>query len=147
MNVNPLLGTGFESFWLGDRPRLIQRTYELILNEAHNGYLEVFLNLGWIGVALLAIVFATGYRNIAMALRREPDTGSLRLAYFITAVAYNCTESAIRIMHPVWIFFLLATIAVPEGWSQAEAETETVRVPSPRRLGAPRPAYRGPAVA
>ena len=38
--------------------------------------------------------------------------------YFAVALAYNCTESAIRIMHPVWILFLLATITVPAGWEQ-----------------------------
>ena len=34
------------------------------LNESHNGYLEVYLNLGLIGVSLLVGFLITSYRNI-----------------------------------------------------------------------------------
>ena len=65
------------------------------------------------GVALLATLILTGYRNVVRAMRTDPSEGRLKLAYFVIAVAYNFTESAVRILHPVWIFFLLATAAVP----------------------------------
>src|SRR6266850_1226315 len=48
LSGNPLFGTGFESFWLGPR---LERIWSVIWwhpNEAHNGYIEVYLNLGWI---------------------------------------------------------------------------------------------------
>jgi exopolysaccharide production protein ExoQ len=113
---NPLFGTGFESFWLGPRLEKIWSIYWWHPNEAHDGYIEVFLNLGWIGVALLGVVLVTGYRNVIAALRRNPEEGRLRLAFFFTAVVYNFTESAIRVMHPIWLVLLLATIVVPGGW-------------------------------
>jgi O-antigen ligase len=125
---NPLFGTGFESFWLGQRLEKIWSIYWWHPNEAHNGYLEVYLNLGWIGIALLAVVLVTSYRNIVKAYRRDPNAGGLRLAYFVTGVAYNFTESAIRIMHPVWIFFLLAAMAVPGGWTPVKPK-KTVGAP------------------
>ena len=114
MNQYPLLGTGFESFWLGKRLEDLWGIYWWRPNEAHNGYLEVFLNLGWTGVTLLALVIATGYRNIVSAFRRDPHTGGLRLAYFVAGTAYGFTEAAFRMMSPVWIVFVLAIIAVPE---------------------------------
>src|SRR6266850_304118 len=52
---NPILGTGFESFWLGRRLAAMDR-YQLGLNEAHNGYIEIYISLGWIGVVLLTIM-------------------------------------------------------------------------------------------
>jgi exopolysaccharide production protein ExoQ len=110
---NPLVGTGFESFWLGRRLEKMWSLWWWHPNEAHNGYLEVYLNLGWIGVALLALLLFTGYRNALAAYRRDLKTGRLRLAFFVVAVAYNFTESAIRIMHPIWVIFLFATLAVP----------------------------------
>ena len=122
MNTNPAIGTGFESFWLGKRLEKIWSFYWWHPNEAHDGYLEVYLNLGWIGVALLAIVLVTGYRNVIAALRQDPGTGKIRLAYFVAAVAYNFTESAIRTMNPVWIFFLLAITAVPGGWARTKGK-------------------------
>jgi exopolysaccharide production protein ExoQ len=110
---NPLVGTGFESFWLGDRLRKVWEGFGLHIQEAHNGYLEVFLNLGWIGVTLLAVLIVTGYRNAVAAFRRDRDTGSLKLAYFVAAVAYNFTESAFG-GACIWIAFLLAIVAVPQ---------------------------------
>jgi hypothetical protein len=58
------------------------------------------------------------------AYGNDRSTGTLRLAYFIVAVVYNFTESSIREMHPVWLFLLLATIAVPNGWTRITATSE-----------------------
>ena len=123
---NPLLGTGFESFWLGERLQSLWRIYWWHPNEAHNGYLEVYLNLGWIGVALLAVLLVRGYRNVIVALQQDLNVGSLRLAYFVAAVTYNLTEAGFRILHPVWIFFLLATIVVPEAQVLEVSDIDTV---------------------
>ena len=71
MPVDPLFGTGFESFWLGERVEAFWRTYWWHPNQAHNGYLEIFLNLGWMGLALLAGVVAGAGRNIRRAFRRD----------------------------------------------------------------------------
>jgi len=109
---NPIVGTGYESFWIGDRLERM-RTFDPDLNQAHNGYLEVYLNLGWVGIALIALVMIRGEGKIVHALFRDPDVGSLRLAYFVVGVIYNCTEAAIKMRSPVWIFFLLAVCAIP----------------------------------
>jgi len=110
---NALVGTGFESFWMGRR---LHRVWELTmtgLQEAHNGYLELYLNLGWIGVILLAGLIINGYRNVIAAFRRDPALANLNLAFFVVAIIYNFTEAGFRETTLVWIFFLLATFAVP----------------------------------
>jgi O-antigen ligase len=114
MTPHPLLGAGYESFWVGQRLQKIWAVYWSHPNQAHNGYIEVYLNLGWIGVGLLAVAILTGYRTIFAAVRRRSASSLLRLGYFIAAVAYNFTESAFKMTHPVWITFLLATMYVPE---------------------------------
>ena len=110
---NSLFGTGFESFWLGQR---LEKVWAVMkgIQEAHNGYLEVYLNLGWIGVGLLAIIIVTGYRNVLVALQRDPQVARLKLAFITTAVVYSFTEAGFRMVNPIWILFLLASIAVPE---------------------------------
>jgi exopolysaccharide production protein ExoQ len=113
MTVDPLFGTGFESFWLGDRVEQLWQTYWWHPNQAHNGYLELYLNLGVVGLALLGLVAVWGYRNIAASFRRDRRSAVLALAYFVIALAYNLTEAAFKMMHPVWIAFLLATVAIP----------------------------------
>jgi exopolysaccharide production protein ExoQ len=122
----PLLGTGFESFWLGPRLEKIWAVFWWHPNEAHDGYLEVYLNLGWVGVGLLAIVIVAGYRNVVRAFRQDRTIGQLRLAYFIAALNYNFTESAFRMLHPVWFIFLLSAAAVPEIKMRTKARKKKV---------------------
>jgi O-antigen ligase len=113
LNPSTLFGTGFENFWLPSRLDQMWRLYWWHPNEAHNGYIEVFINLGVVGLVMLGVVIATSYRKVFGAVSRNPEEGGLWLAYFVIGLVYNFTESAIRIMHPVWIFFLLAIMAAP----------------------------------
>lgn len=109
---NALVGAGFESFWLNPyvHEKLWQAIPGLYLNEAHDGYIEVFLNLGWIGVCLIVLVLLDAYRRANQAFRRVPVLGGLLLAYTLTGVTYNMTEAGFRMLNPFWIFFLLAVI-------------------------------------
>ncbi len=116
MTGNPLVGTGFESFWLGQRLAKMWSVYWWHPREAHDGYIEVFLNLGWLGVLLFSIVLITSYRTVVRAYRRNAEEGKLRLAYFVAALAYNFAESSFGPLNLIWIFFLLATVSVPGGW-------------------------------
>jgi len=61
----------------------------------------VYLNLGWLGVILLATLLVTGYRRTVAAARGQTRAGSLRLAYFVVAVAYNFSEGGFKMMNPV----------------------------------------------
>jgi exopolysaccharide production protein ExoQ len=109
-----LFGAGYESFWLGSRLQAVWDAFPgEMLNEAHNGYVEILLTLGWVGGTLLGILIATGYRNVFVAYRRDPDLGSLRMAFFLAAIITGLTEAAFRFMGPPWIVFLLATAAIP----------------------------------
>jgi O-antigen ligase len=108
---NPVVGSGYENFWLGARRERLGREIGVFFNQSHNGYLETYLNLGWVGVALLGSIIIAGYRKIVGRIRADPDSYSLRLAYFAVAIIYNFTEGAIEMMCSVWIAFLLATIA------------------------------------
>lgn len=109
---NPLLGAGYESFWLGSRLEKMW-TYIAGVNQSHNGYLEIYLNLGWIGVTLLVLLLISGYRNIMGAFRREEPTARLRLAFFISVCVYNCTEAGFKMVHPMWIALLMVAAARP----------------------------------
>lgn len=117
---NPLIGTGFEIFWISPNVLIVERTllslgyYPALargLNEAHNGYIETYLNLGWIGVCLIAFILVGGYRRAVNFFRRDPEVGSLFLAYIATAVFYSFTEVGFRMLNPCWIFLLLAVIS------------------------------------
>jgi O-antigen ligase len=126
---NPVLGAGFESFWTGDR---LLKIWALIkepgIQEAHDGYLEVYLNLGWIGVSLLAVLIVSGYRNVITLFGRDREAATIRLAFFVVGLVFSFTEAGFRMMSVIWIVFLLSILAVPpskrrEGGAVASEES------------------------
>jgi O-antigen ligase len=127
---DPVLGAGFESFWLGRRVARLWEQHWWRPNQAHNGYLETYLNLGGIGVVLLLAIIVRGYRNVVAALYHDPEIGRLKLAYLGAAVLYNLTEAAFKGMHLVWIAFFLAVIRLPQSAPAPALEPE----PQPEEL-------------
>ena len=111
---SPLVGTGFESFWLGARYDHMADLTHMYLNQAHNGYLEVYLNLGWIGIGFLAVLLISGYMRIVKAVYWMTPVANLRLAFFIFAISENFTEATFKIINPPWIVLLLAIMAITE---------------------------------
>src|SRR5260370_32302582 len=131
---DPWFGVGFESFWLGERVKSLWEAHWWRPNEAHNGYLEIFLTLGWVGVALFSFVMAWGYRNVVRSLRRNPGLGRLRLAHWMVAALHNVSQAAFQVMHPVWITFLLAVIVTPDAAPREDRRSPATRAaPSGRR--------------
>jgi O-antigen ligase len=110
--VNPVVGTGFMSFWTGDRLEELWRQVGGI-NQAHNGYLEQYLNLGYIGVAFIAVIVLSGLLRVRKHLNDDPAAGMLRLSFIITAVLYNYTEASFYGMNNMWLLLLLGCLEVP----------------------------------
>jgi exopolysaccharide production protein ExoQ len=114
---SPVFGTGFESFWntnahkVARNPALAGYLDMSNLVSAHNGYIEVYLDLGWVGVCLIAFILISGYRRAAKAFGRDPQFGSLILAYIVTGAFYSITEVGFRVLGPSWIFLLLAVVS------------------------------------
>jgi hypothetical protein len=112
MHTNPLVGTGYEGFWLGPRLQMIWAKFAVV-NEAHNGYLEIYLNLGLIGLFLLSGFLITSYRTICKRLMPHSSFGALSLALWTVLLFYNVTEAAFKGGQLMWLAFLLGAISVP----------------------------------
>lgn len=113
MHTNPFIGTGYESFWLGPRLQWIWQRFAVV-NESHNGYLEMYLNLGLIGLFLLGGFLISSYRTICKRLTSPSSFAfaSLILALWTILLFYNVTEAAFK-GQLMWITFLLGAIALP----------------------------------
>jgi O-antigen ligase len=107
MGGSPMFGTGFESFWLGNRADRMWNLYYFHPTQAHNGYIEVYLELGWIGVILLVAILLAGFRNAVSMLRWNPDVARIRMAL-------------------TWFFLLLSAFVIPE----TALETVTSALPA-----------------
>ena len=113
MHTNPVLGTGFESFWLGERPQQLEGIFFFIPNEAHNGYLETYLTLGLVGIFLLVVLFIATFRKIRVELFRNFEMGRYRLGFLAALVLYNWTEAAFKTLNPIWFAFYLIAMDYP----------------------------------
>jgi len=121
VDINPLVGAGFESFWLGHRREAIWSKWWWQPNQAHNGYIETYLNLGWIGVGLLIAVLWGTYRKARLELVRNLDYGRLRFAFLFAILAYNYTEATFKGVHLVWTAFYLIALDYAVRSSEAPA--------------------------
>jgi len=110
--INPLVGTGYYSFWLDPkRVDIVTSDYWFRLNEAHNGYIETYLNEGLIGVFLLAALLIFAFQKIKRDLVNEQSLfNAVRLALLAVAVVYNFSESAFDRQDFVWFALLLAIV-------------------------------------
>jgi len=110
---SPMVGTGFESFWLGARYNRMAELTGMYLNQAHNGFLETYINLGWIGVILLSLILLTGYNRLVKSIDRMASAASLGLAFFMVTISVNFTEASFGMAGPIWMCFLMTTMALP----------------------------------
>lgn len=138
---NPLFGTGFESFWNANVDKVARglpgywEVHNLV--SAHNGYIQIYLDLGWVGVCLIALILISGYRRAGMAFQRNRELGGLILAYIATGAFYSITEAGFRVLTPSWIFLLLAIFSA-SGVTSGLFGAEKPKIPASRKAsGAP----------
>jgi exopolysaccharide production protein ExoQ len=110
---SPILGTGFESFWLGYRLKTLWAKWWWHPIQAHNGYIETYLNLGAIGVLLLFVLFLSIFRSIAAKLTTDFEFSRLRMGFFFAILAYNFSEATFTGVALVWTLFHIIALDVP----------------------------------
>jgi exopolysaccharide production protein ExoQ len=108
-DTQPLFGTGFESFWLGDRLQKIWDDVKWHPGQAHNGYLELYLNLGAIGLLIfLGVIIATFFK-IRRDLLSNFEWGRLEMGLLVAILAHNWTEAGFRgLSLTFFVFFIIA---------------------------------------
>lgn len=113
---SPLIGVGYGGFWIG-RIANIPWTEKLTwtLGQAHNGYVDLYLQLGFIGVFIMLILIGSAVRELTVTYKADYDLGILRMILFLTILFVNITETTfLRGDHYLWFLFLLTVISGPE---------------------------------
>ena len=113
MVKEPLIGTGYESFWLGERAEKLWNMYWWHPNQAHNGYIEIYLNLGLTGLFLLGGTIVSSYARVRETLLSGFDYGRFRMACLVIVLLYNVTEAAFKGLHLVFFLFILTVTDLP----------------------------------
>jgi exopolysaccharide production protein ExoQ len=113
---HPILGYGFGSFWKG----LYGPSQSVVLiagwavEQAQNGFLDVWLGTGLLGVALIALMTGQGLRNAVRSLYSANHKPYVRWCILVIActLLYNVGESSFGLASMSWLLFLLALIGL-----------------------------------
>ena len=128
IKIDPLIGTGYFSFWQSQRAVDVSTAlgFFFTIKEAHDGYLEVYLNSGLIGLGLLCVVLLSSVKKIISTLAMDDSYTTFRLAVVVGVMFYNVTESAFSGLVLLWVMLLLVVMEYPQALqSNAEPEPET----------------------
>jgi len=134
MAPNAWVGAGYESFWSGERlkeiwARMGQTSGGFI--QAHNGYIDTYLNLGIIGICLILIAVLAGLLKAQKQLEHEYAHAVLKIALILIAVAYNYTEAAFKPIHNVFVLLLIAILWVPKVRVSGRVASSGIRTAPP----------------
>ena len=113
---HPLIGYGFHGFWTGQSGESSNINLRVSWNPgfAHSGYLETWLGLGGVGLALFAWTFLRAMRDATRVLSNTRATyfGFYLAVVFLTVIV-NLDESTLfGAPSLAWMFYLLACIGL-----------------------------------
>jgi len=112
--INRVIGCGYQSFWLGWR---IDWVWSKLSGdnvfEAHDGYLQTYLDLGLIGLFLACTFLIATYRKICRELDTLPPLASLSLGVWSFLLLYNVSEAALG-GGLLWFTVLMGSMTVSE---------------------------------
>jgi O-antigen ligase len=112
--INPLIGCGFLTFWDTKMGSDAIDGIGARINTAHNGYLEIYLDGGILGLTLLGIMVLAGGMKVTERLLGGTLWGRMSFAIWICALVYNNSESDFFRFSPLWFTLLLVIIERPQ---------------------------------
>jgi hypothetical protein len=106
----PILGCGFGGYWTPET-RAIH-----IVGQAHNGYLEVLMELGFVGLVLVSMFMLSCARKAAMVLAQDFDWASFCIGCVLMVLLHNSTEASINsFTNYLTAIILFVGICIPTG--------------------------------
>jgi exopolysaccharide production protein ExoQ len=111
LNTDPIVGTGFCSFWSNDYYQ--SNLPEWVAFSAHNGYLEVYIDGGYIEVFLLVLMLLVVGLRINRQLAVSGNYSLIRFATLLVILLGDISESHFTRMSPLWFMFLLTALELP----------------------------------
>jgi exopolysaccharide production protein ExoQ len=126
--LRPLVGYGYQSFWLvgPDAPSIVDAPgWVKDMPNAHNGYYDTMLEMGYVGYALLLAFIITTLHAIGRVAARDPTRAWLLLSLAIYVIIHNGLESTwMRAFDLMWVVF--AIVAAETGRQLQPLPLQTV---------------------
>jgi len=109
----PWFGHGYGAFWPSAPGLNVAAAFYVPINHAHNGFLDVFAELGVAGVVLVCVPLAViGFAACRQALRSRDDGAIWPAVYLVFFVASNAAESGLLRHKIYWALYAAAACHV-----------------------------------
>ena len=116
----PLLGWGYQSFWLvgPDAPSIVEAPgWVKMMPNAHNGYYDTMLEMGYVGYALLVTFIIATLHAVGRVVDRDPARAWLVLSLALYVIFWNYLESLwMRGFEFLWVVFLIVAAEIGRYW-------------------------------
>jgi O-antigen ligase len=108
---HPTGGYGYGAFWLPWITSQMDPRVDFGPGQAHNGYVETFVNLGIVGVVLLFLMSFRALRQASNLFPVNFEAARLRFALLVVILVLNYSEATFpRGTHLFWYVFLLTAM-------------------------------------
>jgi exopolysaccharide production protein ExoQ len=112
---SPFIGTGYGAYWAGPTPdspssEFLLRMGGFYPGSAHNGYLEIINDLGWVGLICLLCYLLTYLMQALRVYGKDHRQGAFYLVLFMQQAIANLSESHwLNVLSVSFVFLTLAT--------------------------------------
>ncbi|MBD6619945.1 O-antigen ligase family protein [Komarekiella sp. 'clone 1'] len=116
----PWLGYGRSAFWSHESKYAAEAGetlgYGLILPHAHNGFIDIILDIGYIGLFIFIIIYFTAFiRSVKRAYATNNPEDLWPLGFLIFLAMNNMTESyLLRLSNIYWTLFIAVVLSVQQ---------------------------------
>ncbi len=114
--VNPLIGAGYWNFWGGPGGFAFNELVHEVIPNAHDGYVDIYLDGGITGLLLLAIFLIFSGWRISRRIGNSSDQNRfqrMKFAILIAAIIFNLSESTFARIGLIWFTTLLLVCDFP----------------------------------
>jgi O-antigen ligase len=123
---HPLLGYGYSAFWLGLRGESanIVLATKWMVPAAHDGFLDLWLQLGGVGVVLFSISLWQGCSAAVWCLRHIGwEAAEWGGGIMLMTILYNLDETSLMTSRELlWVFYCLAFVNLRTIMSDARSQ-------------------------
>jgi len=108
----PILGYGYGAFWSTEAESVNQFLEGFKPGQAHNGYLEICLDLGMLGLALcVSLIAAVAIRALRLNRHYHGRCGDWPLIVIVLLLIHSLTESDLMRNNIMWALFIVACVS------------------------------------
>jgi exopolysaccharide production protein ExoQ len=137
---SPLVGWGYQSFWLvPGSPSIEAPGWVKMMPNAHNGYYDTMLEMGYAGLAFLIVFIIATLHAVGRVADRDPARAQLVLSLALFIILWNYFESLwMRGFEFLWVVFLIVAAEIGRYWRPLPLRRAAYRSRSPKP-GSPGP--------